>query len=86
MNNQVNQSHLTIQPMYTKTLYCEECQEECEIIKNTEERYPGIYTISFLSSCCHSHLVDQYDKPLLYGELNRLYETQEGYKLYPFMD
>jgi len=72
--------------MYTKTPHCEECLEECEIIKNVEELYPGIYTTSFISYCCHSHIVDQYSKPLLYGELNKLYETQESYKLYPFLD
>lgn len=71
---------------YTNTPHCARCQKACEILKVTEEIYPGQFTDLFLSSCCEGELVDEFNKFLQIGEIKRLYETQESYKLYPFMD
>ena len=56
--------------------FCSTCGEPTKLVKISDEVYPGQFSISYVSNCCQAGLVNQYDKPYLYGELQNSYNDQ----------
>jgi hypothetical protein len=56
--------------------FCAICGELTKLVKINDEVYPGQFSTSYISDCCQAGIVNQYDKPYLYGELQNAYEDQ----------
>lgn len=67
-------------------LYCESCEETCNVGTVEEEYYPGYFTTLYVSDCCGEMVVDELGKWIPQGILKLKFIEEESYNIDPMSE